>query len=56
MPESIADLRAMIMQADEMLYEEKKTTKDRMKGGAFERDHVPSQDAIAHYNNLRIEK
>ena len=50
--ESAPDLRNMIMQADEMLYDVKKDSKDRIKGHEYDHKHVPSQEAVEHYRNL----
>ncbi len=48
-PENSGELRAMIMQADEMLYAAKERGKDQFLGGEFDRTHVPSAEAAARY-------
>lgn len=50
-PETIAELRSMIVQADAMLYEAKRDGKNKFKGEAFDRRFVPSQEATAHYKS-----
>ena len=49
-PETVSELRGMIIQADEMLYMAKEEGKKRFKGGAFDRSHIPSTEAVEHYN------
>lgn len=49
-PKSSAELRNMIMQADEMLYQAKAEGKNLFKGRAFDHTYVPSADATEHYN------
>lgn len=48
-PETSGELRSMIMQADEMLYAAKESGKNQFLGAAFDRAHVPSAAAAAHY-------
>ena len=48
-PETAAELRGMIMQADEMLYTVKESGKDQFIGRAFDREHKPSAEAAEHY-------
>jgi diguanylate cyclase (GGDEF) domain len=48
-PDSSSELRNMIMQADEMLYSAKASGKDRLIGREFDREHVSSPEAVAHY-------
>ena len=50
-PETVAELRGMIMQADEMLYEAKNVGKSRFVGGPFDRDHVPSRESAARHRS-----
>ena len=52
-PETTAELRAMIMQADEMLYSVKEKGKGTFVGTAFDRKHVPSKEAATHYNRFQ---
>ena len=49
-PEDSAELRSMIMQADEMLYRAKEEGKNQFKGCPFDRAYVPSAEATEHYN------
>ena len=44
-PEEIQDLRNMISQADEMLYEAKKAGKDQFRGNEFDRSHALHEKA-----------
>lgn len=48
-PETIAELRGMVMQADEMLYRSKEEGKNRIRGCAFDRSHQPGPEAAEHY-------
>lgn len=50
-PETIPELRSMIVQADAMLYEAKEGGKNQFKGCAFDRGFVPSQEATVHYRS-----
>lgn len=50
-PETIPELRGMIMQADEMLYVAKQGGKNQFMGAAFDRDHVPIQEAVARHKS-----
>ena len=52
-PETTGKLRAMIMQADEMLYSVKEKGKGTFVGTAFDRKHVPSKEAATHYNRFQ---
>ncbi len=52
-PETTAELRNMIMQADEMLYNVKESGKDQFVGTAFDRAHEPSLEATVHYQRHR---
>ena len=49
-PESIPELRGMIMQADEMLYVAKESGKNQFVGGA-DHEHVPSQESAARHRS-----
>ena len=48
-PETVSELRSMIMQADEMLYQSKEEGKNQINGHPFDREHVPSTEATEHY-------
>jgi diguanylate cyclase (GGDEF)-like protein len=48
-PDDIQELRTMIMQADEMLYQSKEEGKNQINGHPFDREHVPSTEATEHY-------
>jgi diguanylate cyclase (GGDEF)-like protein len=50
-PESIPELRGMIMQADEMLYVAKESGKNQFVGGAYDHEHVPSQESAAGHRS-----
>ncbi len=50
-PETIPELRSMIMQADAKLYEAKASGKNQFKGSAFDHAFVPSQEETAHYKS-----
>jgi len=50
-PESVPQLRSMIMQADGMLYGAKESGKNQFLGGAFDRDHVPSRESAARHRS-----
>ena len=50
-PETIPELRGMIMQADEMLYVAKQGGKNQFMGASFDRDHVPTQEAVARHKS-----
>ena len=50
-PESIPQLRSMIMQADEMLYRAKQNGKDQFAGSAFDRAYVPRQESAARHRS-----
>ena len=52
-PETTAELRSMIMQADEMLYSVKEKGKGTFVGTAFDREHVPSKEAATHYSRFQ---
>ena len=55
-PEETAELRSMILQADEMLYKAKEEGKNQIKGSAFDREHVPSTQAAEHYNRHNMNR
>lgn len=48
-PGTAAELRGMIMQADEMLYQVKEKGKNQFRGRAFDREHVPDAQAMENY-------
>ena len=48
-PETISELRSMVMQADEMLYQSKKEGKNRIRGCAYDRSHIPGPEVAEHY-------
>ena len=50
-PQTVPQLRSMIMQADEMLYTAKESGKDQFLGSAFDREHVPSRESAARHRN-----
>ena len=52
-PETILELRGMIMQADEMLYQSKEEGKNQIRGGAYDRSHTLSEEAAEHYKKSR---
>ena len=48
-PETIPELRSMIMQADEMLYEAKDVGKSRFVGRPFDCNYVPSRESAERH-------
>jgi diguanylate cyclase (GGDEF)-like protein len=50
-PDDIHELRTMIMQADEMLYDAKGEGRDRFKGAEFNPRYTPKAEAVAHYKS-----
>jgi diguanylate cyclase (GGDEF)-like protein len=50
-PEDIPELRTMIMQADEMLYDAKSEGRNCFRGGLFDPCFIPKEAAIAHYKS-----
>ena len=46
-PQTVPQLRGMIMQADEMLYAAKESGKDQFLGSAFDRKHAPGRRSVA---------
>lgn len=50
-PESIKELRSMIIQADIMLYESKISGKDQFKGRDFDRKLKPDRESIRRYKS-----
>lgn len=50
-PETVPQLRSMIMQADDMLYSAKASGKNQFLGGAFDREHVPSRESAARHRS-----
>ena len=46
-PQTVPQLRGMIMQADEMLYAAKESGKDQFLGSAFDRMRVPGRRSVA---------
>ncbi len=50
-PDDIQELRTMIMQADEMLYDAKKDGRNRFHGGPFDPNYTPKAEAVAHYKS-----
>jgi diguanylate cyclase (GGDEF)-like protein len=50
-PEDIPELRTMIMQADEMLYDAKSAGRNCFRGGLFDPCFIPKEAGIAHYKS-----
>lgn len=48
-PETVSELRDMVMQADEMLYKSKEEGKNRIGGCAYDRSYTPGPEAVEHY-------
>lgn len=50
-PDSLAELRSMIIQSDEMLYHAKNEGKNCFKGVPFDHNYKPDQEMIAHHKS-----
>ena len=52
-PDSVSELKSMIIQADELLYNAKEEGKNRFIGGSFKHDYTPGQEVIARRKSHR---
>ncbi len=55
-PETIQELRMMIMQADKELYKAKNHGKNQFGGAQFDHEHVPDVEEVMHYQQHREER